>query len=172
MGPSSETSQKETKSWLVVKTDKLHETNEIFNGTGIKITTEGRKYLGGFVGTEEGSEKYVEELCKVWIAQIEELSKIAKCEPQAAYSAFTAGFKHKFTYYIWTIPNLSEVLKPLDDVINNQFLPAITERQTISADNRKLIALQVRLVGLGIPIYSEACVTEFSNSRKLTRKLT
>ena len=110
IGPSSDTSQKETKSWLFVKTDKLHETNEIFNGTGIKITTEGRKYLGGFVGTGEASEKDVEELCKVWIAQIEELSKIAKCEPQAAYSTFTAGFKHKFTHYIRTIPNLSEVL--------------------------------------------------------------
>ena len=97
----------------------MQEEKEIFHGTGIKITTEGRKYLGGFVCTAEGSENYVEELCQVWIAQIEELSRIAKCEPQAAYSAFTAGFKHKFTDYIRTIPNISKVLKPLVDVINN-----------------------------------------------------
>ena len=64
----------------------------------MNITTEGRKYLGGCVGTEEGREKCTDSLCKEWIAELEELSKIAQFEPQAAYSAFTVGFKHKLTY--------------------------------------------------------------------------
>ena len=159
------------KAWLVVKEEKLNEAIEIFGNSGVQITTEGRKYLGGFVGTPEGKKKYVEELCEEWISQLEQLSSIAKCEPQSAYCAFTAGFKHKLTYFIRTIPDLSEILKPLDDVINNKFIPAITERQAISDDDRRLISLPARSGGLGIPIYLEDSVVEYENSRKLTKQL-
>ena len=170
-GPKYGYYPKASKSWLVVKEEKLNEAIEIFGNSGVQITTEGRKYLGGFVGTPEGKKKYVEELCEEWISQLEQLSSIAKCEPQSAYCAFTAGFKHKLTYFIRTIPDLSEILKPLDDVINNKFIPAITERQAISDDDRRLISLPARSGGLGIPIYSEACVVEYENSRKLTKQL-
>ena len=53
-GPSLGYYPKASKSWLVVKEDKFQEAAELFKGTGIQITTEGRKYLGGFVGTKEG----------------------------------------------------------------------------------------------------------------------
>ena len=99
-------------------------------------------------------------------------SKIAKSEPQAAYSAFTAGFQHKMTYFIRTIPDLAETLKPLDDCINNNLIPAITEGHVLSDAERKLISLPVRYGGLGIPIYSEICSKEFEYSRKLTQSLT
>ena len=49
---------KACKSWLVVKEEKFEEAERIFEGTGVKLTKEGRKYLGGYVGTREGAEKY------------------------------------------------------------------------------------------------------------------
>ena len=54
------------------------------------------------------------------------LSKIAWFEPQAAYSCFVMGFKHKPTFYMRTIPNISSHLKRLDEVITTKFIPAIT----------------------------------------------
>ena len=90
-GPKYGYFPKASKSWLVVKEEKLQEAEDLFRDTGVKITTAGRKYLGGFVGTEEGCAEYVQELCIEWAHQLEELSAIAKCEPQAAYSAFTAN---------------------------------------------------------------------------------
>ena len=45
---------KASKSWLVVKPQLLDRATEIFEGTNVKITTEGQKYLGGFIGTESG----------------------------------------------------------------------------------------------------------------------
>ena len=39
---------KASKSWLVVKEDKFDEAKQVFEGTGINITSQGRKYLGGF----------------------------------------------------------------------------------------------------------------------------
>ena len=162
---------KASKSWLVVKAEKEEEAKQIFAGTGIQITTEGRKYLGGYVGTRAGAEKYVNSLQEEWVEQLEELSKIAKSEPQAAYTAFTAGFKHKVTYFIRTIPNLKDVLKPLDIAIDTKLIPALTEGHALSSDDRKLLSLPVRLGGLGIPIYSEICEREFENSLKTTETL-
>ena len=171
-GPSFGYYPKASKSWLVVKEEKFDEAIQLFQNTGINITTEGRKYLGGFVGKDEATKQYVEELRDEWIVQLEELANIAKSEPQAAYSAFTAGFRHKMTYFIRTIPDLVEVLKPLDDVIDNKLIPAITEGQIISTADRKLLSLPVRLGGLGIPIYQEDCTREYENSRKVTQLLT
>ena len=45
-GPSFGYFPKASKSWLVVKENKFEEAKQIFEGTGINITTEGRKYLG------------------------------------------------------------------------------------------------------------------------------
>lgn len=171
-GPSFGYYPKAEKSWLVVKEEKFHEAVELFKNTGINITTDGRKYLGGFVGTEEAKIEYVTELRDEWINQLVVLSEIAKSEPQAAYSAFIAGFQHKMTYFIRTIPDLAEILKPLDECIEKHLLPAITEGHVLSESDRKLLSLPVRFGGLGIPIYQELCSKEYANSRKATQLLT
>ena len=68
-------------------------------------------------------QEYVQGLVDDWMDQLDVLISYAKSEPQAAYAAFTAGFKHKLTYYIRTIPNISSILKPLDDKISLEFIP-------------------------------------------------
>ena len=118
------------------------------------------------------SEEYVQELLSEWIEQLQELTKIAKSEPQAAYSAFVSGFQHKMTYFIRTIPDLTDILKPLDDYLTEHFIPAFTEGHILSEADRKLISLPVRYGGLGIPIYQELCTREYNNSRKVTAPLT
>ena len=51
-----------SKSWLIVKLELLEEARNIFQGTGVNITDEGKKYLGGFIGSEEGKNNYMGEL--------------------------------------------------------------------------------------------------------------
>ena len=106
------------------------------------------------------------------MSQLETLAEIAKSEPQSAYTAFTSGFKHRMTYFMRTIPNLQDVLQPLDDTINTKFIPAITEGHNCSEDDRRLLALPVRLGGLGLPIFTELCEREFRNSTIITEQLT
>ena len=154
-----------------MKPDKLERAEEIFQDTGVKITAEGRKYLGGHIGSRDGSEKYVGELVEKWVEELKTLSKIAKSEPQAAYSCFTAGFRHKVTYFIRTIPDLKDIMAPLDEIIDNQFIPAITEGHYCSPRDRKLLSLPVRLGDLGIPIFSELCSREYQSSRSATSQL-
>ena len=171
-GPALGYHPKASKSWLIVKEKELERAQQIFHGTGVNITTEGRKYLGGFVGTVEGASEYVRGLVRSWVDQLKELSKIAKSEPQAAYDGFAAGFKHKMTYFMRTIPNLSAELKSLDEEIDLSFIPAITDGHHCTEDERKLLSLPVRLGGLGIPIFSESCNREFENSVRATEQLT
>ena len=47
------------KCWLVVKPEKLKQANDVFAGTGINITAEGRKHLGAALGQRSYLEKYV-----------------------------------------------------------------------------------------------------------------
>ena len=51
---------------------------------------------------------------------------IAKTEPQAAYSSFITAFKHKPSYIMRTLPDISDQLNQLDEVIASELIPAIT----------------------------------------------
>ena len=86
------------KSWLVIKSEgKRKEAEDLFQGTGIKITVQGHKYLGGHLGNQVGSSRYTMDLAENWCTQLRALSAIAKSQPQAAYACFVSGFRHKLT---------------------------------------------------------------------------
>jgi len=44
------------------------------------------------------------------------LSQIVQIEPQAAYTCYTSGFKHKLTYMMRTILNVTNELAEFDFV--------------------------------------------------------
>ena len=155
-----------------MKEDRVDAAREIFADTDINITSEGRAYLGGFVGSKESRENYVKELVKKWCEQLMMLSKIAQSEPQAAYAAFVSGFQHKLTYYLHTLPNLGPLLQPFDEVLNHYFIPAITEGHHCSQDERKLLSLPARFGGLAIPIFSQITEREYEYSKKASQQLT
>ena len=113
----------------------------------------------------------MEEKVKTWIAEIQMLSKIARTEPQAVFSRFISGFKHKLNYCMRTIPGIKNQLKQLDDVISTELIPAITGGITCSNLERKLLSLPPKLGGLGLPIFSEICDIEYANSIMLTEDL-
>ena len=54
-----------------------------------------------------------------------ELPRIAKSEPQEAYSNFTHSLRRKWNFAMRTIPGLENYLLPLNEVINKEFLPDI-----------------------------------------------
>ena len=99
------------------------------------------------------------------------MAEFAKTQPQAAYSAFTHGEIHRFTYFLRTIPNMGEFLEPLDDVINNKLLPAILGTSTISDSDRNLYSLPVRCGGLGIPIFTDRADYDYHTSVQITAPL-
>ena len=92
---------------------------------------------------------------KTWVSEIKVLSQIAATELQAAYCAFVSGYKHKMTYYMRTIPEISELLTPLNEVITTELIPAITGGYTCSKLERSLSSLPPNLGGLGLTIFAD-----------------
>ena len=161
-----------SKSWLIVKEKEVQKAQSVFKDTNIKITTEGQRHLGAVIGSETFKQKYVQEKIDQWIKELRVLCKIAWCEPQAAYSGFIKGFKHKPIYFMRTIPNIKTQLKQLDDVIRTEFIPAITGGINCSDTERRLMSLPPRFGGLGIPIFSESAQKEYEFSTILSKGLT
>ena len=108
---------------------------------------------------------------KEWVVSIEKLARIARTQPQAAYSCFVKGFVHKFTYFMRTIPDISMLLHPLDQAIDN-FIRIIFDNHDFNTTERKLWSLPVRMGGMGVPIPSEISDTQYTNSRKINEMLT
>ena len=62
------------------------------------------------------------------ISQLELLSKIVEIEPQAAFCAFTAGFKkHKVTYTMRAIPDIFQHLQKPNHYVQKNFIPALVD---------------------------------------------
>lgn len=55
-------------------------------------------------------------------------------QPHAAYAAFTHGLEltSKWTYLARTIPDIEDLLQPLECVIRQRFLPSLTGRTAFS----------------------------------------
>ena len=161
----------ESKSWLIVKDElKLDEAKRLFNMTGIKFTTEGKRHLGASIGSEDFRKIYATEKVQEWCDEIEKLSEYAKTQPQAAYAAFCHGEVHKYTYFMRTIPNMDNYLKPLDEQISTKFIPSLLQSIT-TEEERKFYSLHIRFGGLGIPIISETAIEHYNASKKITAPL-
>ena len=149
-----------TKTWLVVKPYASQRTNKIFPGTKIQMTSEGHKYLGGTVGTEESKDPYMDEKVMEWINQLEVLGKIASAEPQAVYCAFVGGFKDKVTYTIGTVPDICKHLKKVDQAVDTKFIPTLTDGHFCNEMERKLLSIPVKYGGMGIAIFCDIAENE------------
>lgn len=171
-GPKYGYYPKPIKSYLIVKESVLDEAKNIFEGSEIEITTVGARHLGAALGDVGYKEKYVKAIVSSWITQLKLLSKVAEIHPQAAYSAYINGFQHKFNYTLRTIENVENYLKPIEEVLSTEFIPAITGGHVCSASERKLLSLPLRFGGLGINILTEISTAVYDDSREVTAKLT
>ena len=161
----------EEKSWIILKDPKkLDEAKSLFSSTNIKLTIEGKRHLGAALGTFDFRSQYAAEKVEVWCNELRCLADFAKTQPQAAYSAFTHGTLNKYTYFMRTIPDMNEFIKPVDDVIRSELLPSLLNAIVTDAD-RDLYSLPIRHGGLGIPVLSEIAQSQYESSKRITLPL-
>ena len=138
---------KASKSYLIVKENQLPHATTLFHNSNVNITVEGKRHLGAIVGTEIYKREYADDLVKDWNSQLRILSTIAESQPQAAYSAFVSGFRNKLSYFMRTIPDISNLLIPIEDTIRHRFIPAITGGRIYNEEERQLLSLPTRYGG-------------------------
>ena len=114
------------KTWLITKDNLVHSASEMFSGSSVNITTDGRPVLGSPVGKPEYITEFVSQKAKKWVREIERLAEIADSQPHAAYRAITHGLSSKWSYLSRTTPNINHLLKPIEYSIRTTLLPKLT----------------------------------------------
>jgi hypothetical protein len=161
----------QSKSCLILKNEEILEKAQyIFSDTKISMELDGKRHLGAVLGTEQYKIDYIKNLVTEWSQMIKVLTKYAISQPHAAYSAFTHGVRHKMTYFMRTIENLSEYMDPIDKLITTEFIPALLGCP-VSVIERQIMALPVKYGGLGIPIFVELARKDYSTSLIVTQPL-
>jgi len=92
----------------------------------INIIIEGQKHLGEALGSRSYLEEYVVEKVEDWVNQVTNLAGFASSHPQARYAAFTFGLRHRWTYFLRTLPDIECLLGPLECAISDSLIPAHT----------------------------------------------
>ena len=175
LGPAIGYYPNASKTWLVIKPQYIVEAQVLFGDTGLKITSDGpdggQRYLGAALGTSSFKQKYVEQKVEDWVKELQQLSELAKAEPQLAYSAYTTGLSKRWAYVMRTIPGISHLFQPLEDCIRSTFLPAILGGYCFSDLDRQIFGLPTRFGGLAIFDPTEVCQHEYDYSLEATRPL-
>ena len=168
IGPSYGYFPNPSKTVLIVKENfNMPMARALFEKTGVKVTLNGDRHLGAVIGSKE------KDKVSRWVKDVEELARIAKDEPQLAYSAYTKGLSHRWTYVQRTISDISQLFKPLEAAISisQKFIPAMLGRE-ISETYRDIIALPLRLGGLGIANPVTTSEAEYRASTAISSQFT
>ena len=171
-GPSFGYYPKASKTFLVVKEEYAEEAERAFADTSVSITTQGKRHLGAAVGSMAFRDEFVSGKVKSWCKEVELLSQAALSHPHAAFAAYIHGQASKWTYISRTIPGIGHLLEPLEQVIQEKFIPAITGRPSCSKIERSLLALPARMGGLGLTIPSADAEHCYEASSKITAPIT
>ena len=84
-----------------------------------------------------------------WVHQVVKPAEFAATYPQASYAAFTFWLKHRWAYYLRTLPDIEDLLEPLECAISHALITDVTGH-TCTPAKRDLSALPVRMGGLRI----------------------
>ena len=103
------------KTCLIVKPPHEHAANEIFAGSGITISTKGNRHLRAALGSRTFVEEFVSKKVATWITDVKQLAKIAHTQPQAAYAAYIHGLSSRWLFLLHTVPDMQDLLQPLED---------------------------------------------------------
>ena len=60
------------------------------------------------------------------------------------------GFKHKFTLFLRTVPDIVDYLLPIKETLRSRFILAVTGGHICSDAERKLLAFPVKFDDLGL----------------------
>ena len=88
-----------SKTHVLAKPHHVEAAKEIFSGTGIVISTERERYLGGAVVTSSFVHQHVERKVNCWVNEVEKLSKLHKLNRMQLMRHSPMGFHRSRTIY-------------------------------------------------------------------------
>ena len=126
------------KTVLIVKPKQLELANQLFGKEGIKISDGGHRDLGAAIASDAFITKYLTEKVAMWTQQMETLSKFAITQPHASHAAYVHGMKHRWSYCQSTMKKVKDLMRPLETVIREMFIPNLLDEKTPISENYTL----------------------------------
>ncbi|CAB4011930.1 Hypothetical predicted protein [Paramuricea clavata] len=142
---------------------------ELFENTGITITTDGHKMLGAACGKRPFVEGYVADKIKEWDEEIMMISKIA-ISSRCIYCTFSCNYWEMAISYADSC-DVGEMFQVLENRIANNFIPALTGREPCSNEGKSLLSLPTRHGGLNLPNPVDLAKIQHDASLKVTEPL-
>ncbi len=170
-GPSFGYHVNAAKTWLLVKPEKESAAASTFEGTGINITIRGVVHLGAPLGDSAYAEEVIKQKVAVWVEELSTLANFGLAQPHLAFCALTQGLLGKWTYLSRTTEVIGTLLQPLEDILHQRFLPAITGKDQAAPTMRALMGLPSRLGGLGVINPIEVSAAEYITSQTVCRDI-
>ena len=81
------------------------------------------------------------------------------------------GFKHKFTFFLRTVPDIADYLLPIEKTLRSRFTLAITGGYIMFSTERALLELPVKFGGSGLQNLYQVANIKLLNSKETTREL-
>ena len=98
------------------------------------------------------------------------LAEFAQSHPQASYVAYSFGLRHRWTYFLRTLPNIEDLLKPLERAISDVLIPSMVDHKCTELE-WDILSLAVRPGGLGLTNPTQGANAEFQASVNVTAPL-
>ena len=129
----------------------------------------GSRYLGGFIGSDDGIKDFLVNKIEKWNSHISKLAEVCDVCPHEAYSAFTRSVQAEWAFIQRVIPDCSLYMQDLEQAICSKFKSLIDSPNDVQ---HKIYSLPCRKRGLGIPT-SETSSYESSikSCRKISKSL-
>jgi hypothetical protein len=152
VGPSVGYFPEPSKSYHICPKEEEAEARAAFEAAGIHVNfCRGKRYVGGFVGSEAMLERWLDPKVKKWVAGVEILARIASRFPQAAYAGFTSSLQAEWQYICRVVPGAEHYLGPIETAICEKFIPALLQVSDPVDDNlRQLLSQGVKFGGLAL----------------------
>ena len=83
------------------------------------------------------------------MAAVKNLAAIATTQPHAAFSAFTQSLQGQWTFLSRSMPGVSHLFQPLEDIIRKEFVRSLLKR-VVNDLERDMLSLPAQLGGMGI----------------------
>ncbi|KAL7475109.1 hypothetical protein ACHAW6_001041, partial [Cyclotella cf. meneghiniana] len=115
------------KCWVICPLSSEAHVRQIFDDYSLPINyCLGRRYVGGFVGSQATRDKWLSPMVQKWVMGIKRLAAVATRFPHSAYAGLVSCLSAEWQYICRTVPEDGPSLTPVEKALLMKFLPAIT----------------------------------------------
>ncbi|EJK61421.1 hypothetical protein THAOC_18097 [Thalassiosira oceanica] len=111
--------------WLTIPERMEEEVKQFLADNGLPWqTTQGKRHVGGFIGSEDALSAWIEPKVENWTFAIERASAAVRY-PQTAYTGLARSLQCEWQYICRVVEGAERYLEPLEKAIREEFLPAL-----------------------------------------------